>query len=150
MQPSGAFIDANLLVLVVIGSVDRDLISKHRRTRRFTPEDYDRLLTMIQEVEQVFVTPNTLTETSNLLGTKDSRFLEYLRFLIEKSKEVIVSSTAAARNKAFPRLGLTDAALLEVISAERPLITVDLELFSAALEKGEAAAINFTHYQALS
>lgn len=134
MQPSGAFIDANLLVLVVIGSVDRDLISKHRRTRRFTPEDYDRLLTMIQEVEQVFVTPNTLTETSNLLGTKDSRFLEYLRFLIEKSKEVIVSSAAAARNKAFPRLGLTDAALLEVISAERPLITVELELFSAALE----------------
>ena len=150
MQPSGAFIDANLLVLVVIGSVDRDLISKHRRTRRFTPEDYDRLLTMIQEVEQVFVTPNTLTETSNLLGTKDSRFLEYLRFLIEKSKEVIVSSAAAARNRAFPRLGLTDAALLEVISAERPLITVDLELFSAALEKGEEVAINFTHYQALS
>ncbi len=150
MQPSGAFIDANLLVLVVIGSVDRDLISKHRRTRRFTPEDYDRLLTMIQEVEQVFVTPNTLTETSNLLGTKDSRFLEYLRFLLEKSKEVIVSSAAAARNKAFPRLGLTDAALLEVISAERPLITVDLELFSAALEKGEEVAINFTHYQALS
>ncbi len=150
MQPSGAFIDANLLVLVVIGSVDRDLISKHRRTRRFTPEDYDRLLTMIQEVEHVFVTPNTLTETSNLLGTKDSRFLEYLRFLIEKSKEVIISSAAAARNKAFPRLGLTDAALLEVISAERPLITVDLELFSAALEKGEEAAINFTHYQALS
>lgn len=150
MQPSGAFIDANLLVLVVIGSVDLDLISKHRRTRRFTPEDYDRLLTMIQEVEQVFVTPNTLTETSNLLGTKDSRFLEYLRFLIEKSKEVIVSSAAAARNRAFPRLGLTDAALLEVISAERPLITVDLELFSAALEKGEEVAINFTHYQALS
>ena len=43
----------------------------------------------------------------------------------------------AARNSAFAWLGLTDTVLLEAISAKRPLITVDLELYSAALSKGE-------------
>ena len=34
----------------------------------------------------------------------------------------------AAQNSNFTRLGLTDAALLELVSEERPLITVDFDL----------------------
>ena len=78
-----------------------------------------------------------------------TRLLEKLRSIIEDSEEIIVDSTTAAHNSAFTRLGLTDAALLEVISAERPLITADLDLYSAAFEKGEEAARNFTHLQNL-
>ena len=37
--------------------------------------------------------------------------------------------------------------LLEAGSPERLLITVDLELYSAALSKGESAAVNFTYLQ---
>lgn len=77
-----AFIDANLLVLLVVGSVDRRLVARHRRTRTFLPEDYDRLVEVIQDV-QVFVTPNTLTEASNHLEAReDTRFLEQLRRFI--------------------------------------------------------------------
>ena len=43
MALTGFFIDANLLVLLVIGAVDRALVGRHRRARRFAPEDYDRL-----------------------------------------------------------------------------------------------------------
>ena len=150
MRLDEAFIDANLLVLLVVGSVDRRLIATHRRTQIFTPEDYDRLFRIIETLDRVFVTPNTLTETSNLLADpQDTRFLDRVRILIEKSEEIVVASATAARNRAFTRLGLTDAALLEVVSAERPLITVDLELYSAALAKGEEAAVNFTHLQNL-
>ena len=134
MRSKEAFIDANLLVLLVVGQVDRTLIERHRRTRRFTPEDYDRLLGIIQTLNRVFVTPNTLTEASNLLKYDRmnlTRLLEKLRSIIEDSEEIIVDSTTAAHNSAFTRLGLTDAALLEVISAERPLITADLDLYSA-------------------
>ena len=149
MRLAEAFIDANLLVLLVVGSVDRRLVAKHRRTRTFAPEDYDRLVTVIQDV-RIFVTPNTLTEASNHLEQReDTRFLEQLRKLIEISQEIIVTSTTAANNIAFTRLGLTDAGLLGVISAKRPLITVDLELYSAALQKGEEAAFNFTYLQNL-
>ena len=152
-MPAGeAFIDANLLVLLVVGSVDRRQVGAHRRARRFTPEDYERLLGMIGALERVLVTPNTLTEASNLLKSRsdrrsDRRFLDRLRLVIDRSEEVVVASAEAARNAEFPRLGLTDAALLEAVSEERPLITTDLDLYIAALSKGENAAFNFTHIQ---
>ena len=150
MRFDGAFIDSVLLVMFVVGLVDRKLVGSHHRTGEFEPEDYDRLLEIIGRLDQVFVTPNTLTEASNhLKKRKDTRFLDKLRTLIEKSEEIVVTSATAARNSAFGRLGLTDTALLEVVSEERPLITVDLELYSAALAKGEEAAVNFWHFQNL-
>ena len=153
MPPTGFFIDANLLLLLIVGSVGRDLIAKHRRLRRFTVEDFDRLINLLDRVEQVFVTPNTLTETSNLLGQhanpERSHFFDRLKFIIQESKEVVVASTVASRNNAFERLGLTDAALLEVATAETPLVTVDLDLYLEALAKGQDTAVNFTHLQDL-
>ena len=149
MHRTGTFIDANLLVVLVVGLVDRKLVGKHRRTRTFTPENHDRLLVEIGDLP-IFVTPNTLTEASNLLeNPKDTRFLDQLRVLIEISKEIFVDSSTAAQNSAFTRLGLADTALLEVVSAERPLFTVDFALYRAALSKGEEAAVNFTYLQNL-
>ena len=96
------------------------------------------------------MTPNTLTEASNLLeDPQDPRFLECLRIVIEDSEEIVISSVHAACKSEFVRLGLSDAVLLDVASSERPLITVDLQLFSAALKKGELSAFNFTHLQEL-
>ena len=152
MPPTGFFIDANLLLLLIVGSVGRDFIAKHRRLRNFTADDFDNLINLLHP-EQVFVTPNTLTETSNLLaqhkGPERSRFFDRLRFIIQESKEIVVASTVASRNNAFERLGLTDAALLEVATTETPLVTVDLELYLAALAKGQDTAVNFTHLQDL-
>lgn len=145
----GAFIDANLLVLLVVGSVDRGLIAKHRRLKNFTVDDYDLLLDLLTRVERVYVTPNTLTETSNLIAyhgePQRTVLMDKLRVTIHGSEEVVVASTDASSNSKFHQLGLTDAALLEVITAETPLITVDLDLYLAALEKGQDAAVNFTH-----
>ena len=153
MYPTGFFIDANLFVLLVVGSVNRALIAKHRRLRAFTVEDYETLLKLLDPVERVFVTPNTLTETSNLLAQhgepERSRFFERLRFFIQESEEVVVASAVASSNNSFQRLGLTDAVLLEVVTAEKPLLTVDLDLYLAAQAKGRDNAVNFTHYRNL-
>ena len=153
MSQSGFFIDANLLVLLIVGSVGRDLIQKHRRLRSFTVEDYDRLLGLISGVDRIFVTPNTLTETSNLLAQhrdpERSRFFDRFRLIIEKSEEIVVVSEVAASNGEFRRLGLTDAVLLEAITAETPLVTVDLDLYLAAWAKGPNTAVNFTRLQRL-
>ena len=151
MAPSGLFIDANLLVLLVVGSVDRKLIRKHRRLQMFGVRDYDLLIGFIDPVDRVYVTPNTLTETSNLLAQhrdpERSRFLDRLRFIIQESEEIVVASTTASHRTEFRRLGLTDAVLLEVVSGETPLLTVDLDLYLAALEKDPSSAVNFTHHQ---
>ena len=150
-MPSALFIDANLIVLLVVGLAGRELIAKHRRTKMFTVEDFDRLIRAISPVAELRVTPNTLTEASNLLGQhgepQRSRLLLTLRTLIERSPEIVVASVDAARRDEFPRLGLTDAALLEVVSADAPLLTVDLDLYVAALASGEVAAINFNHWR---
>ena len=149
MPATRFLIDANLLVLFVVGRTGRQLIAKHRRLREFSLEDYDRLVKMIRMVDQVVVTPNTLTETSNLLAQhrnpERSRFFDVLRFLIENSEEITVASVDVSRSRAFRRLGLTDAAVLEVISADTPLLTVDLDLYVAALSKDSNAAVNFWH-----
>ena len=153
MPPSGYFIDTNLLVLLVVGSVGKELIEKHRRLREYSAEDYNILIKLLGRVERVYVTPNTLTETSNLLAQhrdpERSRFFEKLRFIIQESKEITVASGVASSNRVFNRLGLTDAALLEVISPETPLVTVDLKLYLAAITSGREVALNFSHYRNL-
>ena len=153
MPPSGYFLDANLFVLLVVGSVGRDLIEKHRRLRAYSVEDYEILIKLLDPVERVYVTPNTLTETSNLLGQhrdpERSRFFDRLRFIIHESEEVVVASTQASSNSLFNRLGLTDAVLLEAITPETPLVTDDLKLYLAANAGGQQAALNFTHYRNL-
>lgn len=150
------FIDTQLLVLLVVGETDKALISKHRRTRAYRVEDYERLVRLINETDhQVFVTPNTLTETSNLLAQDRreepdrSRIFGVLQALIERTEEKVVESKIAARNRNFKRLGLTDAVLLEAISASNPLITTDLNLYLAASAKETGAAFHFAHYRDL-
>ena len=153
MPPSGFFLDANLFVLLVVGSVGRDLIEKHRRLRAYSAEDYEILIDLLDRVERVLVTPNTLTETSNLLAQhrepERSLFFDRLRFIIHESEEIVVASAVASSNSAFNRLGLTDAALLEVVTPETPLVTVDLDLYLAANASGQEVALNFTHLRNL-
>ena len=152
MRPSRIFIDTNLLVLLIVGETGTELIAKHRRLRAFQAEDYERLARLVNAMDHVLVTPNTLTEASNLLAQhgepERSRFFAVLRALIEESEEIVVSSEDASRNREFSRLGLADAALLEVVTNSTPVVTTDLDLYLAASEKESEAAFNFRHAQA--
>ena len=149
----GCFIDSNLLALLVVGATERSLVAKHRRLQRFTADDYELLLNLIDRFGPVLVTPNTLTETSNLLAQhrepERSELFDTFRLLIEDNKEIVVASLEASRNASFKRLGLTDAALLEVVSPETPLLTVDLDLYHAVAKRDHRAAVNFRHLQPL-
>lgn len=151
VPPSGVFVDANLLVLLVAGVLDPDIIAKHRRLRTFGPEDFERVREMVSGFERVLVTPNTLTEASNLLGQhrepERSRLFKTLRILIGESHEVVVASADAAGHPSFSRLGLTDAGLLGLVSRDTPLVTVDLDLYLAASRADPSSAVNYRHHQ---
>ena len=154
MPVSGFFVDANLLVLLVVGSVNTNIIARHRRLVDYTATDYETLLGLLSRANRIFVTPNTLTEASNLLRQhrepERSDLMTRLRLLIDESEEIVVTSAQASANSEFQRLGLTDAALLEAISEERPLVTVDTDLYAVALTKRENAAVNFREFMALA
>lgn len=148
MPPNGYFIDSNLLVLLVIGSVDRSLVGLRKRVKEFTPDDYDRVV-RIADRGTIYVTPHTLTEASNLVkDEKDTRFQERLRDLFELAgEEVAVPSQGVVGDSAFPRLGLTDVVLLDAISPRRPLLTTDAALYATASQRDPEAAHNFRHGQ---
>jgi len=61
-------IDTNILLFLVIGSVDEKLITKIKRTNTFTINEFKLLLDFIKPFSNIVVTPKILTEVSNLLG----------------------------------------------------------------------------------
>lgn len=146
MKP--VIIDANLLVLLVVGLTDSSLISKHKRTRSFETEDYKLLTDALSHFDQIIVTPHILTEASNLLSQTSEPIASALRNtlseLLSTQREEFEPSAAVAEHGSFLRLGLTDSAILRLVEREVPVITTDLDLYLAAC-KTNPNAINFTY-----
>ena len=152
MRYRGIFIDAQLLVLFVVGRLDPALILRHRRLSSFSIADFDTLSSFVEEAAQIFVTPNTLTEASNLLRQhgepERGDILDQLRRLIEESREIVIASRTAASREEFRRLGLADAVLIEAASAEMPLLTADGQLYRSTLDEEPQSCVNFNHLRA--
>lgn len=142
-------IDANLLVLLVVGATTPEYISKHKKLRgEFRPSDYELLRETIANSAGVVATPHVLAETSNLLAyvgepVKSEIFLTF-RALIAEIREAYIDSSRAAMRSEFPRVGLADAALLELCDNGAALITCDTGLWLAALNVG-IEALHFNH-----
>ena len=59
-------IDTNLLLLLVVGETDRGWIKHHKRLGAYDIDAYELLVEIIRDISRVVVTPNILTEVSNL------------------------------------------------------------------------------------
>jgi hypothetical protein len=141
-------LDANLLVLLVAGMSGREYIGRHRRLRAYTESDFDLLLELIAPMSSIIVTPNILTETSNLLRLipepARARISETFRKFIDASEEHYIESSEAAKQREFIRLGLTDSGILTKLTDTDVLLTADLDLYVSALRRGWNA-VNFNH-----
>ncbi len=51
MDRVSLIIDANLLVLFVVGATDRNLIARHKRLKAFSLEDFDLLCRLVVEAD---------------------------------------------------------------------------------------------------
>lgn len=147
-SPKQIVIDSNLLVLLVVGLTDLNLVGKHKRTKSFEAADYKLLADSLANFDQIVVTPHILTETSNLVSQVGEPAMSALRTtlakLLETQKEEFESSSEVAKHHWFPRLGLTDCAILNLVANKMPLITTDLDLYLAAAKENDKA-INFNH-----
>ena len=141
-------LDSNLLVLFVVGTASRDYIGRHKRLKAFAVADFQLLIQVLSGAPEVLLTPNTLTETSNLVGHIDeparTEIYKVLGNVIARMSEHYVPSRVAIARPEFLRLGLTDATLLEPQFQDATLLTTDLHLYLAALQAGRSA-FNFNH-----
>lgn len=65
----GIIIDANLLLLLFIGSVNKAFITKFKRTKAYIPEDYELLTRFLGLFSSIVTLPNILTEVGNLANS---------------------------------------------------------------------------------
>ena len=143
-------LDANLIILLVVGSASENAVLKHKRTRAYAIDDFRLLVGIISNYEKIVVAPNVLSEVSNLLSFEEDRLarqilVKFSSFITDASvDEKYVASATASRRDEFRWLGLSDCALLELAKSEIHILTADIGLHLAALKAGYHS-VNFTH-----
>lgn len=139
-------VDANLLLLLVVGAASRDYIRAHKRLKDdYSADDFDLLTLLVAEFSDIVLLPHIVAETSNfarqIKNPARARIQDALRTLITTTSELPVPSAAGALRDEFHALGVTDAVILHLCEMElggvRPtLLTSDNDLADAASALG--------------
>lgn len=152
MPPNMIVLDTNLLVLLIVGTASPSYITRHRRLQTYSDSDFTLLVNLISSAPAIIVTPNTLTETSNLMRyiaePARTHICEIFRMIVKLTEERYLESSHAVEQQEFLRLGLTDAVLLAVANESNTLLTADLDLYLAAVGRG-FNAVNFNYCRVL-
>lgn len=102
-------IDTNALVVFLVGLIDIRLFKTHKRTSLYESEDFNNLVNVIGDIEQLLVLPNVWTETDNLLndfgGNYKYPYIEKITELISSTYEMFMSSSQATGSDFFFELG---------------------------------------------
>ena len=69
-RPRRVVLDANMLVLLAYGTIDRNALGRKRRVRAYMPEDIDIVHSVIARFSQMVVTPNVVPECFDLMPAK--------------------------------------------------------------------------------
>jgi len=150
-RAKGVLVDTNLLVLFLVGTVNRQRILNFKRTGDFTIEDYDLLVRLIDWFGQLIATPHVLSQVSDLAdltGNELTEIRELFKVLVENIEESYDTSRLIVGDPAFRRLGLTDAAIATVCSRGVLVLTADAQLH-VALQERDIDALNFNHIRPL-
>jgi hypothetical protein len=145
----GLLVDANLLLLDVVGSFDVNLIgdSRFKKLAKYTLEDYKLLGRLKRHFRRVVTTPHVLTEVSNLTcdlpeRTKIACLMSYPETFREV-EELSFQSLLLFERSEFRFLGLTDAGLAQV--CKEFLIVSDDARMCAKLNDAGLEALNFNY-----
>lgn len=145
------FLDTNLLVLLIVGSVNPDRIATFKRTRRYSPEDYELLVEYVEQFHVLLTLPHVLAEVSNLTDLPgDELFLAraLLAQRIEEMDEQTLASAEATGVGSLARLGLTDSAIVALMQRVKcTVMTDDYGLYSVLAVAGVEVE-NFMHLRA--
>jgi hypothetical protein len=133
-RDGGLLIDSNLLLLLLVGDVDRSWITRYERTRNYDEVAYDAVAAAIKSFgPKLVTTPHILTVVSNLAGHLKqeirTRFFRRFAEMIERLlTELPVQSVRAAREKLFDQFGLSDLTTMLLAKGQYLVLTDDLPL----------------------
>jgi hypothetical protein len=150
---NGLLIDANLLVLFTVGSVNPDRIEGFKRTSMYNREDYELLVRVMNGVKPLYTVAHVMAEVSNLTDLKGPERLlarAILADTIAILKEPHVSSLKASGSSPYEDLGLADSAV-SVIAREHQceVLTDDLDLYLSLVREG-LPVVKFSHLRELN
>ncbi len=142
------FLDSNLLVLFLIGSVNRDRIANFKRTQNFTVEDFEVLNYMVNWFGgRLVATPHVLSQVSDLTtlhGSEGEEVRDFFRTTVQMIDERYDAAVKLVDHPAFSRFGLGDSSVAAVCERDILVVTADVRL-QLALATAGLDAINFNH-----
>lgn len=141
-------LDTNLLVVLVVGLLDPSMIGNHKRTKNYTPEDFESLKSVLDNYQELWITNQSVAEASNLLRHTNAdnaeKLLKILSNLVSRYKESNISSRDIFEESCALKLGVTDAGLARKSKRVTNLLTADLDLYLEVSGRFNNA-INFNH-----
>lgn len=146
-----ALVDANLLLLYLVGKSDPRIIPRFERTKKYTIEDFQVLSSYFEDFfGGLLTTPNVLTEVSNLVTKLPENervaFFDQMRLCVVKLGETYCPSRTAVEDRNYRTFGLTDATIL-CFKSDALVLTDDFRLYNLLSHRGRDV-INFTHIRA--
>jgi hypothetical protein len=151
-RAKGVLVDTNLLVLLLVGTVNRQRILNFKRTGDFTPEDYDLLVRLVVWFGKIFSTPHVLSQVSDLTdltGHELTAVRAIFKALVEQIEEEYDVSQTLMKDPLYQRFGLTDSAIGAVCCRGILVVTTDSRLH-VALQERNIDALNFNHIRPLA
>jgi rRNA maturation endonuclease Nob1 len=143
-RQSGALLDANLLLVYVVGKYDKDCLRQFHHTKQYT-NDFGLIKGLVEFFSVLYTTPNVLTEVSNLGGKlKSEAFFSTLKAAVLVLKEQYCASSDAVATPGFEWLGLTDAGIMRLAANEFLVLTADWPLYNMLVSKN-VDAVNINH-----
>ncbi len=148
-RTKGVLVDANLLLLYVVGVYDPNWIERFKRASTFTVGDFELLDRFLGHFQTVATTPPVLTKVGNFLGQISEEgarreCTELFRRLIPELDETHHPSEELCEYPYFRQFRLTDTGIAEVSADTYLVVTDDFPLFHR-LANDEQAVINFNH-----
>jgi hypothetical protein len=127
-------IDTNLLLLLVIGAVEGGRhIKNSKRLNKFTLQDYQTVIDVMVNHQEMCITPYIAAEVSNLIdlrGYAARLAYETARILFAQFRQVHSDIATDSAQDTFLAYGLTDSSLVR-LAADHTILTDDQRLFGA-------------------
>lgn len=149
----GAFLDTNLLVLLLVGKVNPQRIESFKRTQSFTKHEFRLLQILVESFGHPLVaTPHVLSQVSDLTdipGAEGFLVRQLLKTMVKEIDEKYTEARKLVDHAAFARFGLGDASVAAACEHNFVVVAADVRLH-LALEVLGHDSINFNHVRSLA